>query len=256
MNSFGPWRMLLLSLIPVSLLVGWAVVTGHFVFNRPPSARYPIHGIDLSHHNGPIDWKAVSEDGIDFAFLKATEGSDFQDSMFAQNFNAARAYGIKVGAYHFFSTLSSGEEQASNFIDTVPRLEGMLPPVIDVEFSRNRSAMSDEKFHLEFAVLFSTLQNHYGVTPVVYTTQEFHEDYLSETKIARLWARSLLGKPYPLAKDWIFWQYSNLGRVAGISSPVDLNVFRGSAGELSLLGKNEFQTTLLQFDQHPARSSP
>lgn len=257
MNWFGLWRMFFLSLFPVVLLLAWAVFTGHLIFNEPSRERHPVRGIDVSHHNGPIEWRDVAETGIAFAFIKATEGSDFRDPLFQQNFNSARSHGINVGAYHFFSTLSLGEEQAQNFIDTVPRRHGMLPPVIDVEFQRSRSAMTDEKFHHEFAILFSELQSHYGVTPIVYTTREFHEDYLAETRIARLWARALVWKVYPLAEDWTFWQYSNRGRIEGIPTPVDLNVFRGSTTEFStLLLKNKTNPSTVQLHQHSPGSPP
>lgn len=208
---------------------------GAFIPNQPSRNAYPIRGIDVSHHNGKINWAAVAAAGYRFAFIKATEGADWKDQGFEENWSEARGHGIICGAYHFFSTRSSGVQQAENFITTVPRVTSSLPPVIDIEFSRERSQMSDEEFILHLKTLSDRLTQHYGVEPIIYTTKEFHLDYLKGEAIKRLWTRSLIGRPYPQAQNWLFWQYSNRGKVNGIDGPVDLNVFRGSGKEFEEL---------------------
>lgn len=84
-----------------------------------------------------MDWTALSNQGVSFAFIKATEGSSLQDVRFAENWEGALAAGVRPGAYHFFSYDSPGEQQAENFIRTVPVTEGALPPVVDIEFTAN-----------------------------------------------------------------------------------------------------------------------
>ncbi len=226
-------RKKIISLVILSGIVGWFLLvwTGILIPNRPSLDTYPIRGIDVSHHNSAINWMQVADQNIAFAFIKATEGSDMRDSQFKENWSRATANGIVCGAYHFFSTQSSGKDQAENFIATVPRVAGMLPPVIDVEFGRQRSRMSDAEFHQNFRTLFDQLKDHYQVTPLVYTTEEFHDDYLADTPIQRLWVRAIIWKPYPRAENWLFWQYSSRGRVKGMTGRVDLNVFRGTHGE-------------------------
>ena len=208
---------------------------GLWIPNEPSVAEYPVRGIDVSHHNGEIDWPEVASDGVAFAFIKTTEGADWQDKRFAQNWADAQAAGIITGAYHFFSTQSSGLDQAANFIATVPRGSGNLPPVIGAEFARDHSQMSDVEFHQNLEILSRELQAHYGVEPIIYTTKEFHDDYFAGRQLDRLWTRAVLGYPYPLARGWLFWQYSSRGRLDGIQGRVDLNVFQGSKADFSAL---------------------
>ncbi|MCP5552010.1 MAG: lysozyme, partial [Akkermansiaceae bacterium] len=182
-----------------ALAVSVAFLSGTLIPNAPSVEEFPVRGIDVSHHNGKIDWAAVAVRDFRFAFVKATEGSDWKDPDFEANWKGADAAGLARGAYHFFTTTSSGLDQADHFIEFVPKSLGMLPPVIDVEFERRNSKMSDEVFHREFRVFFERLRAHYGVTPIVYTTGEFHRNYFAHTPIDRLWARAVVWKPTDLA---------------------------------------------------------
>ena len=86
--------------------------------------QWEVFGVDASVYQGEVDWTVLAEQGVDFAFLKATEGSSLQDIRFARNWAGAQDAGIRVGAYHFFSYDSSGETQAENFISAVPAIPG------------------------------------------------------------------------------------------------------------------------------------
>ena len=114
-----------------ALAVGLMVYTGSLRLNHPTQ---PVHGVDVSHYQGEIDWPVLAGQNIQFAFVKATEGSIYTDETFEANWAGAQAAGLRVGAYHFFSYDSDGLSQAENYIATVPVLPGALPPVIDVEF--------------------------------------------------------------------------------------------------------------------------
>ena len=96
--------------------------------------EYPVRGVDVSSYQGEIDWKTLSSQNLSFAFIKATEGSSFVDPCFDYNYEKAQKTDLRIGAYHFFSYDSSGEDQAENFISTVSKIDNMLPPVIDLEF--------------------------------------------------------------------------------------------------------------------------
>jgi len=214
------------------VVLTYLVLRGHLIPNRPATNQFPVRGIDVSHHNGVIDWKSVSDSGQAFAFIKATEGSDWRDSRFQFNLREARKHNIVCGAYHFFSTTISGDSQADNFITTVPALPGMLPPVIDIEFSPAHSWMTDEQFKTHLTRLVERLKSHYEVKPIFYTTREFHDHYFPGEAIDPLWVRAVIGVPYEAAENWSFWQYSSRGRIPGIAGRTDLNVFRGSVEEL------------------------
>ena len=110
------------------------VCSGAVLLNNPSASEYPVRGVDVSAYQGSVDWQTLSAQGIDFAFIKATEGSSFVDSCFAYNCAEAQKQSLSVGAYHFFSYDSRGESQAKHYIDTVAPFDGMLPPVIDLEF--------------------------------------------------------------------------------------------------------------------------
>ena len=120
-------------------LAAWLWFRGY----RTAPDRYPIHGIDVSHHQGAIDWKKVAGDGVAFAYLKATEGGDHRDRTFARNWREARAAGIAVGAYHFFTFCRPGAEQAANVLAVVPAAPDALPPAVDLEFGGNCGRVPD-----------------------------------------------------------------------------------------------------------------
>src|SRR5512133_181864 len=95
---------------------------GCWRLNHPDPARLPLWGVDVSHHQGPIDWPRVaSEPHLAFAFIKATEGGDWTDPRFAANWRGARAAGLLVGAYHYFTFCRPPLDQARHFLATAPQ---------------------------------------------------------------------------------------------------------------------------------------
>lgn len=198
-------------------------------FVYPDRAQFPVHGIDVSYHKGEIDWEKVSHDDVSFVFLKATEGDDFKDPLFEQNWDHARAQGLAVGAYHFYSLRFDGAVQAQNFIDTVPIASRSLAPVIDLEYGGNSSQRPTRAdFQRELTTYISRVRNHYGKEPILYVTSEFYHDYLAgDFADSPLWVRSLFREPstdtFP---GWQYWQYKNRGHVDGIEGYVDLNVYK------------------------------
>jgi lysozyme len=202
---------------------------------RPSRERYPVVGVDVSHHQGRIDWAAVAQSGVSFAFVKASEGTDFRDRRFSQNWQAARAAGIVVGAYHFFTFCSEGREQARHFRSVVPAEPGALPPAVDVEFAGNcRSWTSEAQIQAELVAFVAEIERTFGRSPVLYTTEDaFRRVIPPELHDRRFWLRDLFGEPAsPTGRFWI-WQYSDSGSIPGIRGPVDLNVFGGSTAEWS-----------------------
>lgn len=207
-------------------------------FNNPSNKDYPIRGVDVSHYQGDIDWAALSSQDIEFAFIKATEGSSYVDEYFDYNFKRAQASGIDVGAYHFFSYDSAGSTQAENFIRTVTPFEGMLPPVVDVEFYGDKASNPPEREAVdkELADMLTALEEYYGLKPIIYTTQTVYDLYLKgDYAEYDIWIRDVITKPsLSDGRDWTFWQYSNRGRLDGYSGEekfIDMNVYVGDAEE-------------------------
>ena len=195
---------------------------------RPSETDFPRQGIDVSHHQGRIDWPALPDQGVDFAYIKATEGGDHRDRLFAANWAAAERAGIARGAYHFFTLCRGGAEQAANFIAAVPVDADALPPAVDLEHLGNCSRrLSVEAFHAELAVFIQTVEARYRKPVLLYLTEEFDDAYAVSARIRRpLWLRSLVFEPDFGARPWQVWQVSNFRRLDGIEGRIDWNVMR------------------------------
>lgn len=212
----------------VALLVGLAgAAYAYFVTYEPDRSRYPVRGIDVSHHQGEIEWAKVAADDVTFAYIKATEGGDFRDKAFARNWSEARKAGIATGAYHFYTFCRPAADQAENIIATVPKEADALPLVIDLEFGGNCAA-APEAPHLkaEITLLLERVEAHFGQTAILYVTKEFQIAYGATLPDRRLWFRSIVLPPRK-GQRWAIWQFHNRGSVDGISTPVDLNVLAG-----------------------------
>ncbi|OWO93021.1 glycosyl hydrolase [Rhizobium esperanzae] len=199
-------------------------------FNNPPLSRYPIQGIDVSHHQGDIDWKTVAaQPNVRFAIVKATEGGDHRDSKFAENWQRAGDAGLVRGAYHFFTFCRPGRDQAQNVLATVPKTPGTLPIAVDLEFVGNCNKVPTvEEMATEVNAFVTELKGTFPEKPIFYVTQEFFDQYLKGNK-ARfpehyLWLRSVFNEPTQDAcSRWSIWQFADNGTMDGIQGAVDLN---------------------------------
>ncbi|MEM8974730.1 MAG: GH25 family lysozyme [Pseudomonadota bacterium] len=195
---------------------------------EPARFLFGRHGIDVSHHQGPIDWTRIADANVSFAYIKATEGGDFVDKRFQLNWLEAHKAGIARGAYHFFTQCRSGREQAANFIRTVPKHTDALPHAVDAEHMGPCKTLPQIKDVVgELRTFINLVGAHYGKRPLIYTTLEFHHAHLrGKLKAERFWIRSLVTPPRIRQQSWVIWQYHNRGRRPGVSGPVDLNVAR------------------------------
>lgn len=227
---------LVLALLAVTVAV--LVYRGVIWLNNPSEAKYPVRGVDVSHYQGVIDWQMLASQDLSFAFIKATEGSSFVDPCFAENYAGAKACGLAVGFYHFFSFDSAGAAQAEQYIRTVKPFDGMLPPVIDLEFYGDKAddPPNRDTIASELQVLLAVLETHYGVKPILYVTEATYARYLSGAYADYdIWIRGVYSRP-KLAdqRSWTFWQFTNRARLEGYQGQeryIDLNVFCGSLEE-------------------------
>lgn len=208
---------------------------GYHYYNRPFSPdrdRFPVRGIDVSHHQGRIDWRRVAADDVAFAIIKATEGGDHIDDAFAGNLREARAVGLAVGAYHFFTFCRSGADQAKNFTSVVPRDKPLLPPVVDIEFHGNcPRRLPPAQLAVELQAFLGPVETAFGKPAILYLTDEADEAYKGHVAERPRWVRSL--RLAPAESDWTYWQYHDQGRVDGIDGDVDLNVLKGDSRTLA-----------------------
>lgn len=198
-------------------------------------ATYPVHGIDLSRFQTQVEWSTARANGVSFAYIKATEGADRVDPMFEDHWRGASTAGVLRGAYHFFYHCGPAAEQARWFIANVPRTAGMLPPVLDLEWTPTsptcRIRRDGAVIRAEAKVFLDALEAHYGQRPIVYTSIDFFQDNdLSKLQGTEFWLRSVAAHPGDLynGQAWTFWQYTSSGTVPGVAGRVDINTFAGS----------------------------
>ncbi len=219
-------RKLAFSLVALALLagLGWLGVSRW----TPDREAYPTQGVDVSHIQGEIDWKAARSAGVDFAYIKASEGSDLRDDRFASNWTTTTEAGVKRGAYHFYSLCRTGREQATNFIALVPREAEALPPAIALEFDGNCEQRPSRKNLLaELATFIQMVEAHSEKPIMIQVTRAFETQYrISEALNRPLWLTSTVLAPSYGGHDWVMWQASRLRRIDGIDGPVNWNVVR------------------------------
>ena len=202
---------------------------------------YEIHGIDISHYQGEIDWDELRNNGmiercpVRFVMIKATEGSTRIDDRFAENFYQAREYGFIRGAYHFWSTRSSGRAQAEHFLRQVKLEDGDLPPVLDVE--HKAKDQTPEEFKESVLTWLRLVEKAYDAKPIIYTYYKFKLTYLNDSVFNDYpyWIAHYYVDSVKYEGPWKFWQHTDCGRLPGIKGYVDFNIYNGSYYDLQQL---------------------
>jgi lysozyme len=211
-----------LAVVLVVIGIGWFL---WFPRWRPSLHAGESYGIDVSEHQGQIDWRRVRSSHISFAYVKATEGADFVDTRFRSNWTAATGAGVRVGAYHFFTLCSSGSDQATNFLRVAPPDAAALAPAVDLELAGNcRSRPTAEAVGAEIHSFVAAVQAAWGRPPVIYERHDFAAKYpaVVDDALPR-WSYRFVRRP---GGRWVVWQVSAFARVPGLSGHVDLDVGR------------------------------
>ena len=201
---------------------------------------YEIHGIDISHYQGEIDWEQLKNAMIEgcpvrFVIIKSTEGASRLDDHFRENFNQVRDYGFIRGVYHFWSNKSSAREQAYYFLDKVHLTEGDLPPVLDIEHKPADKSVDD--FQRDVLTWLHIVEDKYHAKPIIYTYYKFKEKYLSAPVFDDYpyWIAHYYVDKVQYQGKWKFWQHTDAGKLPGIKGYVDFNIYNGSFYDLRKL---------------------
>ena len=203
-------------------VLAWFVIAPQ---HRPALRDDESYGIDVSNHQGLIDWSKVAADHVRFAYVKATEGKTFVDPYFARNWAGAQAAGVRTGAYHFFSLCSSGQDQADAFLRTAPPSRAALPPALDLEIlggcnDRPSSAAVQTELH----AFVERVERAWGERLLIYARSSWTQAYALPTGNDRpQWRTSFFVRP---VKAWAVWQVHYFAEVDGIAGRVDLDVVR------------------------------
>ena len=201
--------------------------------------EYSIHGIDVSKYQQLIAWDQVKamqvkKVKLGFAFIKATEGIGNVDPQFKRNWKRSKDAGMIRGAYHFFLATKDGRMQAENFIKVVNLNAGDLPPVLDIE---QTYGVTKEILKSEVREWLNIVETNYNIKPIIYTNIDFYKQNLGEEFDSYpLWVAHYYQPRQPrIKRDWVFWQHNDNGRVNGVLSSVDFDVFSGDSAEFNQL---------------------
>ncbi len=214
----------------------WKPCYGNKEYGVCMPSGYQVHGIDISHYQGKIDWKKLAkyqspDYPLLFVFIKATEGGSLCDKAFQKNFKSARQHGFIRGAYHYFNPETSAAKQAKLFIHWV-KLDGKdLPPVLDVE---KIGGQSKESLVKAVKIWLNMVEAYYGVKPIIYTSYKFKTKYLSDSLFNAYpyWIAHYYVDSVEYKGQWKFWQHTDVGSIPGVEENVDLNIFNGTLTEL------------------------
>jgi lysozyme len=220
----------------------WIVIEGLLSTN-------PVRGIDVSHHNGIINWNNVDREQAKFVFCKATQGKTFKDELLQTNFNELERLQILRGAYHFFTFKDiTAQEQVNNFLGCKIDFskKGVLPAVLDVEWQANDTLNKYVKDNKAACIKkikdwLLAIERATGKKPIIYTAKSFWSDYLGNpTDFAGypLWVASYRNDKPTLPSTWndyLIWQFTESGTVAGITGQLDKNLLNGNLQRLRKL---------------------
>jgi lysozyme len=213
-------------------LLGFAVLAGALLYFamhwQPDRAAYPVQGVDVSNDQGEIAWPNVEADGVDFAYVKATEGAETRDPRFAENWMGASRVGLRRGAYHTYTLCRLASDQATNFIATVPRDAAALPAAVALDFGSDCSERPARSVLLtEVASFIKMVEAHTGKPVLLLLSRAFEDQYQVSSAIDRpLWLKRSAFPPDFGARPWVMWQASKIRRVDGIGGPAHWNAVR------------------------------
>ena len=190
-----------------------------------------MHGIDVSHYQGRIDWARVAKSGsAGYVYLKATESNALVDDTYDYNLREAQRHGLKVGSYHFFRPGVNASAQFENFRRTVNKRHQDLLPLIDVEVT---GGVTVATMHARLQEFLRLVTNEYGQRPIIYTGKNFYNKYFApypNFKAYKFMIAQYTPQEEPYLNDgddYLIWQYTGHGRVDGIKGDVDQSRFVG-----------------------------
>jgi lysozyme len=196
-----------------------------------------VQGMDVSYYETSVDWAAAHQAGVEFAFVRVSDGLQFMDPKFPAYWSGAKAAGVIRGAYQFFRPAEDPIAQADLLLGQMgPLGVGDLPPVLDVEVS---GGLTTAGVAASVRAWVAHVTAAIGRPPIVYAGLYSWHDLTGSANVTTspLWVAQYTTAPCPNIPTpwtrWLFWQYSATGSVAGIpGATLDVNVFNGTLDAL------------------------
>ncbi|WP_430414668.1 glycoside hydrolase family 25 protein [Parasphingorhabdus sp.] len=217
-----------LGLIAIALLVIAFVLRNIAIGWAPARDQYPVQGISVDESHGEIIWHVAGATGVDFAYIRATDGAEKRDMRFATNISAARDAGIRFGALHNYTLCRLASDQATMFVTTVPRAENMLPSAVRLAFDNGCNDRPGRALVLsELNTFLNQIEAHSGKPAIIAVSRDFEELYNISSGIDRtFWLEANFFPPDYATKPWVMWRASDIRRISGVDGPVNWNVVR------------------------------
>lgn len=174
----------------------------------PDRSAYPVQGVEIGVDDGPVSWESIKAIGADFAYIDASASAFARDPRFVANFEAGRAAGMEVGAVHRYDPCQPAEKQAANFVTTVPRDAGLLPPAVELDMQADNCPVrvSDAKVESELMTFLNQVETHTGKPVILKVTQRFESRYGVAGKLDRnLWLVRDRFPPDYGGRPWTLW---------------------------------------------------
>jgi lysozyme len=195
---------------------------------HPSRSSFPQQGVDLSAAQGKIDWIKAHEDGVDFAYILATDGDADRDPLFSENWQASAAAGVRRGPLHHYNLCRLAADQATNFIATVPREAAELPATLDLDLGNTCTTLPSRSVVVqEVAAFIRAVEAHTEKPVIVRVSRDFEKEFAVSRAIDRpLWLSSFLLTPSYGERPWLIWRANGSRAVSGINTPVSWSVVR------------------------------
>lgn len=224
------WRQIIIGIIAVALCLGGAIWWLKHRSDRPSATQYPILGMQLSQSDGYQDFDGLKKDGIQFVYLKATEGASYKDDNFDTNYSRASGTGLRVGIFHFFSFDSSPERQADQLFKAVGSQTGDLPIMIYLDYYNDYAQQppAQKKTQMALAQLVTLINQHYHQNCLIGGAPSLLKRYVPHKGDYPLW-QTTREQPTLATKNG-FWQYTMAGQIPNSDNQTNyqLAVFTGT----------------------------
>lgn len=205
----GPGTMLrILGALLLVAMIGGGWGWWHLHHWLPERTIYPTQGVEIGVDDGPVNWQSIKAIGADFAYIDASASAFARDPRFVENFEAARAAGMQVGAVHRYDPCQPAEKQAANFVTTVPRDPDLLPPAVELDMLADNCPVrvSDAKVESELMTFLNQVETHTGKPVILKVTRQFESRYeIASTLDRNLWLVRDRFLPDYAGRPWTLW---------------------------------------------------